>query len=380
MKHVLFIISIFFGLSSWAQTNETQSSEEDKASDTKVKVELNSAKPVYTPELGDTYQWQYENQTQYNGSLDMMYNQYFLLNNSLRSQGQNLTQLQNNQDLSSLAVGSLSSFPNTFETNFIQYVHAGENTESGIHLLNAYELNPNRSEIYDELLEYAEWTSNETLSVEAASKIKASNKYDNAIYDYSEQLLNNLPQNSYLITSGELETITSKVIQLVEGKQASITVIRKKWLEEGRYSKERLSELGLTISDLSGDLQPLIQKLITSNPGKNFYLSLTLPLSDFDYMLDRLYLTGLTYKYSEIPIQNLNMISENWVSYNNISEQVYANSEWGKKLISNYLLSGIKLFQYYQDTGDNRKAKKLKEKLLAIARTCNQENDVKSLF
>jgi len=267
------------------------------------------------------------------------------------------------------------------EYNMIQYWLNGKNLSAEKYLVDAYKIDPNDEESFDEVLEYANWKNNSELEREVAQKIKASSKYEQAIYQYSEELLRSIPNGSVLITSGEIETITGRVLQLINGKSKDITIIRKEWLESNRYTVARLNELGLNWNTTYGDLRPVLQNLIESNSGKNFYLSLTLPKSDFSYMSDRLFLTGLAYKYSTIPIDNLNQIQNNWEGIF-LQKVIEKNTleNYGKKLLSNYLISGIKLYHYYISQEETKKAKNLKAKIFEMADISGHSNKVKLLL
>lgn len=297
---------------------------------------------------------------------------FFQLFNSrlevLNSNGVHSHDLKNDAEIQSLVEISESKFKDSFEYNIMQYHFNGKDLGQEAFILKAYNMKPNDISSLDEILEYATWKNNIVLEKEIATKIKESGKYDQEVYNYANDLLASLPKGSVLFTNGEIETITGRVLQLSDGLHNSITIIRKDWIQEGRYSTDRLKDLGLSYSTLVDDLKPNIQMLIESNPDKEFYLSLTLPRTDIEFMLDRLFLIGLAYKYSTYGHENLKVILKNWKDlYLKKDLSNTANSTFGKKLTSNYLLSGVKLYFYHIEKGERTKAEKLKKILYEMA-------------
>ncbi len=365
MKYLFTLLSSIFFLVSGAQ-DIPETKEENKA--------------IEEVEIFDRIDVSDSNLEGLNG-ISINYQQFNSRKQDLLNNGVNTTILKNDGALNGFLSNVANIDPNTHEFNMMQYWLNGKDLNAEKYLLDAYRLDPNNEESFDEVLEYANWTSNRDLELELAQKIKTSSKYEKAIYDYSEDLLKSLPDGSVLITSGEIETITGRVLQLVEGKSKGIVILRKEWIESKRYSPERLQELGLKLNTVYGDLKPAIQNIIESNPNKNFYLSLTLPKSEFSYISDKLFLTGLAYQYSSATINNLNQIQSNW-------ENVYLDKKidqselgyFGKKLMSNYLLSGIKLYQFYEANGEKKKAKKLKDKIFEMAELSGHIDKVKLLL
>ncbi|MEM7162871.1 MAG: hypothetical protein AAF487_10585 [Bacteroidota bacterium] len=309
-------------------------------------------------------------------------NNYQLFNSrrdALLQSGIPSNQLGTDQQLNALSQGHFMISNNNHAELMMTYWLGGKNTLVASNLLSAYNAEPNNSDAFDEMLEYANWTNNLTLETEVAQKIKESNKYAYGIYQYSRDLLNSVPSDAILITYGEVETICARVIQLTENLQPNVVIIREEWLEKYRYSSENLSVLGL---QLSSDYYDSKSKWMALTAHKeHVFLSLTIPLEKLNPHLDHLYLTGLTFQYSNSKLSNLQTMKENWENlYNQRNFNKSEDDYYSKNLLSNYLISGIKVYSHYNANGEEKKAKALKDKLKKIAEKSGQKEKLKYWF
>ena len=368
MKYLITVLALFFYFQICAQDGSSPQSTEstERKNALKFKEEDKNAERLADEDLVDS-------RSLYN------YSVFNKRKDLLLSNGKGDSQLAEDQEIKALVESEKMLNEGSHAYNMMQYWVKGRNLEEAQYLLNAYNINPNESESYDELMEYAAWKNDENFAEEIAIKIKAANKYASDIYQYSKDLLQSLPEDAVLITNGEIETICTKVLQLTEGTSNGIKVIRKDWLEESRYSEQALRDIGLAISNRKTDNRPLIQNLIESNPNKSFYLSLTLTKTDLIQFQDKLYLIGLAYQYSNHSIDNLPQIESNWETiYDKRGLSDKSSSYYGSKLLSNYLLSGIKLYFYLEENKKKNKAKAIKDKLYKIALLSGQSERIKA--
>lgn len=271
--------------------------------------------------------------------------------------------------------------PQSFEYHYVKYLHGNHDVSQFSHLQKAYELKPDYSAMYDEMVAYYEITGNTQKKKEFCKKMEANNQWPAHAKNFAQNLLRSVPQNGILITHGELDTYPLFVVQDIVGERKDVKVISWELLHSEAYRKKIEKQYNIKIGWKENAKAEVMSKLTSDlAAAKNsVYIASTFSPELLGKIKDKLYITGTALRYSDAEFDNRTELKVNWEKNLRCEYLKKAiNDNYTRRINTNYLPCLILLQQIYTDDGDKEKADAVKSLALKLARDAGKEDQVKS--
>jgi hypothetical protein len=161
------------------------------------------------------------------------------------------------------------------------------------------------------------------------------------------------------------------------------------------YRNQLLKELKLPALDLKvdqdnreqwlADREKILAHFIANTASHPVYVAVSAIQSMGDKWSGNLYLTGLTYKYSQEDFDNTSIIIRNYehrylMDYLKMSFFFSIGEKMVDQLNGCYLASMVKLYQHYKDSEQTVKMKETEQLLLMISQKSGQESEVSAIL
>lgn len=270
--------------------------------------------------------------------------------------------------------------PDSYEYHYLAYINSTDKKSDFNHLKKAYEIYPDNMELVDEFIAYYEITDNQVEKRNFLIKLDQSNTIPQEIMSYNKNVLSGLEQNAILITNGFDDTYPIWILQEVKGFRKDVQVINLDLIQEKSYQKQTLKELHL-YPLAKTDPVSIAEDLAKKNPNSPINLALTITPTALTDLASKLYLVGLTLKYSDQPIDNVQIISNNW-EYKYKKEELYkaVSNRKGRLINANYILPLAVLYNEYKSKNEDKKAADIKSLMLKLAKEAGKEKLVEAYF
>jgi len=263
------------------------------------------------------------------------------------------------------------AIPNTFELNYLEAYENGTYTEIGEkNLLKAQEIKPYDKILLPDLMTYYE-LNRDTLNSELVSKKWfESNEMPQEILITAYNNLVSLEKNAILITYGDNDTYPYWILQKTQKLRPDVMILNISLALINPYRNKLFNENNIPELNFKDEFEKSSEKIIKylfdNIHNKSIYVSIFADQNIYKDYSDKMYLTGLSYKYSDKPFDNLAVLRNNVENkfmldflkrnfYNN-----YAQSAVNQMNIG-YLAIFLKLHEHYLLGGEVKKAEKLKE-------------------
>jgi hypothetical protein len=285
--------------------------------------------------------------------------------------------------------------PDSYEYNLCKFVVGGNDPKLVPYLKKAASLGEGHTEHLDYMINIAEMERNTADRDLYCKKKFEAGLFSSGMMYYNYNVMMGLEQNAILITCGDNDTYPVWALQ-AQGIRKDITVINTSLIRIDGYRQRIFKELGLedkeaflqknTNEDSAGKkFDCEIIRYITDNKKKYpVYVGLTAASCRpyVEKIEDDLYLTGLTYQYSKIPLDNMAVMRHNFeqsYALDYIDKPFYQDIAPGMVGIinTNYIIPMLKLYEHYKLSGDQQKEEWIKNKLLAVCKGTENEDEVK---
>ncbi|MBI1307187.1 MAG: hypothetical protein GC181_11345 [Bacteroidetes bacterium] len=323
------------------------------------------------------------------------YNLYYATRNTIRTDtSDKRSQKEKNDQMEKLVSDMGKAVPESYEYNLCMWMNHGFDMSYYSYLEKAFALGKDRTEHIDFIINLGEINRDLQQRDEGcAQKMKAGLMSPGMMY-YNRNVLAGLETNAILITSGDNDTYPAFAVQS-KGFRRDVTVINLSLILMDSYREKLFKELGIpkTEINLEADRDDpkssqtfyhnFVQLLAKNKKKAPVYMALTSMWYDdmVKHIEDKLYLTGLAYKYSEEPIDERAVLKKNFEQmftldyirfplYNDISEGLVP------VINQNYIVPMIKLYDHYSLCGDLTKKLWIKELLIAVSKGTESEKDV----
>jgi len=272
--------------------------------------------------------------------------------------------------LDSLATEIRLKAPGTFTYYITAYKTSTNKTEALDKLEMAYGLEPQNTEVLKEFVNYAELNNQVNLKNEFAQKLASNNAYSAAVLDYNKNVLNSVPNNTIVITNGDVDTYPVWIQQEIHAINPAVHIWNIENLQDKKYQNQVFKTTGIPIFSGTKTSREILNHILTNKPYGEVYLTLTLPHDILRKYSANLYLTGLALNYNTSTINNnLNLLQHNWETKFDISH--YLDDHLINK---NYLLPMIQLYKHYDLNGEKDRASELKKAIKKLAKAQNISN------
>ncbi len=303
---------------------------------------------------------------------------------------------QKQEETNALIKDMERAIPGTYELNLVKWLAGGLNLNQLNYLKKADELGANRTEHLDHMMNVAEIQGNISDKYEYAKRKYDAGQVSAGMLYYNYNVLAGLDSNAILVTIGDNDTYPAWVLQAL-GVRRDVHILNLSMLLQDDYRKRVFEDLGVSnikvdwsvpnnSDEVESAFYKVVPRLLASNKkGLSFYIGLTAAhISEVAVpnIQDKLYLVGLTYRYSSDPLDNMALLKKNF-------EQLYALDYLNNAFYSdiaaalttringNYIVPMIKLYDHYKASGELQKMKWIEEKLLSVSKKTQYEEEVK---
>jgi hypothetical protein len=283
------------------------------------------------------------------------------------------------KELDNIVSEMKKNVPNTFEYNYTKYWNGNNDISLFPYLEKAYQISPNSTELYDDMIAYYELTGNEIKKKEFCTKWYNSNDIPDQVIKYNYNVLMSLEQNAVIITNGDYDTYPLWILQNVKNVRNDICVINKNLIAKDSYRISKFKTTGICdVANSNPETSPLFwfKAFCEKNPNKSIYFGLTTSPEILSTMKDKLYLTGLAYKFSNTSIDNIPIMKKNWEEKFDIKYFSDLLNEYSNPINANYLLPMLVLHKYYIKINQKETAEKLLKEIKIIAKKSGKEKTV----
>lgn len=345
----------------------------------------------YTQESKKWYEEQailWQNEVQLNSAnVDAWYNFYF----ATRYANFSIDEKERNKLLNSIIDDISKAVPDSYLYPYLMYYNGDRNVE---HLEKALLKNPNCADLYWEFIQYYELNGDQERKKEFCEKLYLSNDIIASLYDYNFNMLNSAETNSILFTNGDNDNYPAWVLQEAKGIRQDVTILNAHTifvLRDYLKLKLRQRKVEIDFDELSAEgndvfLKNLIYEIRNKFPDISIHIAMTVYDEYIKEIKNNLYVTGLVYTYSEIPIDNVSIIK------NNLEENLrldYLDYDWyNEKHISkammdrynlNYIPAIIELVKEYYSIGNFELADYWKGKALLLAHKADDKSLIEEI-
>lgn len=304
------------------------------------------------------------------------------------------TPQQKDKDIKQLVERMGKSVPNSYEYNLCKWMTGGNDFANLPYLKKAMELGEGHWEYLEDVALWGEVERDLAKRDLYCKKWMATGEVSGGMLNYNYNVLQGLPPNAILFTSGDNDTFPVWVLQALDFRK-DVTVLNTSLLLLDDYREKIFRELGANKWDLvmndSKSMarfeREIIRHVAANTTNRPVCVSLTTSgCGDFVKDIESsLYLTGLAYEYHPEPMDNLALLKKNFEQkyaldylettfYNDISANMVA------EINRNYLVPMIKLFQHYKTAGEANRMEWIKSKLMAVSKGTAEQAEIEKLL
>ena len=281
--------------------------------------------------------------------------------------------------------------PESFEYYFIADLESGY-AGSNDNLKKAEALRPHDPQILDALIGHYHMERNDAKFCEYATEMFKVNDQPVGVLNWGYNVLSELDEDAILFTCGDNDTYGAWIIQGAKNFRKDVTVINTFLIRLDDYRNKLLKELGyppLQLPEAKTEEEMLKNdQLIHEHFFKGHrpvYVSTSAIGFFYEHYSDKLYLTGLAYKYSESSFDNESIIRRNYEKRYMLDylKEVFSYNIAdlkGTEFNGLYLPSMMKLYQQYGESEEVNKRVELEPLLLKIAEQNGQQNEILELL
>lgn len=283
--------------------------------------------------------------------------------------------------------------PNTFTAYRLQAAQKGVWQPSRIELLKKAEaFYPNDPLLLNDLIVHEVVFGTDEKVKEYSTRFFNTNHFSPAYYNYNYNVLACLPQNAVLFTCGDLDSYPVWTLQHVMDFRKDVTLINTSLLNIKEYREKVFKKIGVPMSK---ELDELILKFenakdrseveiaavkyLYKNSKSKIHIGVTVSGTKLvSALTPQLYLCGLSYEYSEKPVENISRLNESFKKMKlDYLEVTFMNDRckgWNKVFSINYLFPMITL---YKEKKNGEEKDRLYKLIMKIAAETGKEEYVK---
>ena len=271
-----------------------------------------------------------------------------------------------------------TALPQSFEAAFAKFI---VNQDSKT-LLKAYQLAPQRHELYPYLLEYYEQEQTTEKTGQLCQQWLASGEYSSGLLEWNYNALIGLEKNAVILTEGINHTHPLWLLQYGKNIRPDVQVLNLRLLTNSSYRKEIFNRLGLPIL-LSNNKADIVEHLLQHLQKQAMYLGISISKGLVKNHEEELYVIGLAFRHSPHKFDNIKALVDNYENkflldhlHINLSHDV--SQELVNKNNINYLPAFLILHDYYKEQNDWKKAEAIKALSLKIATAADKEQQLEA--
>lgn len=328
---------------------------------------------------------------------DAWYN-YYMATRSLKnfSEYKSVEQENYEKQCQEIVDAAYKAIPNSFEANQLIWYQGHQDPKKLKYILKAYEINPYDSRSYVDLLTHYYLTHNQPKFEEFCNRFYKANEIASPIYSWAYNMLVGLEKDAIVFTGGDNDTYSPWVLQVVKSIRPDVTVINTYLLNKDKFRIKLFEKLEIEAYDFDMskaktqdealEIQDnLFQHIFSNKKGYPVYVSGTAITQFQRKFSDKLYLTGLSYKYSEHSINSISVIRRNYekrylLDYLDQNFSFNISNNRADQLNGVYLPAFVKLYKHYKETEETEKMNRVKKYIINISKKSGQETEISELL
>ncbi len=305
--------------------------------------------------------------------LDTYVNEYFSKRASFMDKFSKDISIDEQKELDKIVDNIKSSSPKSSDYFYIEYINQGSSIAAFPLLEKARDLYPNNVELYDDFIYHYELTNETILRSNYSKKLYESNTIHEGLMEYNYNVLMSLDKDAILITNGSEDKFPIFIWHDVFKIRTDVTIINIDMLSELTYINNKKLHNKLNIKQQNSTIKTA-QFLIENNPNKQIYLGHTINQKLLEKYKSKLYLSGLTYLYSNKQIDNVKSAVSKFE--NEFKTEQLARPCTNSKINSlnfNYILPLVTFLEYYKGQNNMVEYRKTKDLILIISKRVGKD-------
>jgi hypothetical protein len=288
-----------------------------------------------------------------------------------------------------------AAIPNSFEANHLKWAEGGNTLELFPFLKKAYEIAPEDPRTYEDLATYYEIMHNKKEYENACRLMYSANTMNPAMVNWGYNMLAEVDPNAVIFTGGDNDTYSAWVVQEAKNFRKDVRIINMHLMMIDDYRNQLLKELKMPPLNVDSEPanrdafkvkeQKILDHFAANAAGHPLYIAVSTIQRLDGKWADKLYLTGLTYRYATEDFDNTSIILRNYEHrylLDHLTMTFYASV--GEKMADHlngcYLPSMLKLYQHYRDSEQTAKMKQLEQLLITISEKSGQQDEVSAIL
>lgn len=261
----------------------------------------------------------------------------------------------------------LKEHPESFEASYVALWSGGLSNEQYEHYLKkANELMPDDPRLFDERLINAEIKWENVKRAEVAEKMIHHNYLAAGVMNWGYNVLSEVEEGGIILSVGDNDTYALWLNKYGMDHRTDVTVLNLHMLYLPDYRTKYFDKLGIDPIDTEElSMNDMIAHVMRNKKGIPVHIATTAYHCVEDSKLDsNLYLTGLTYQYSEEPIDNNSLIRRNFeqrfaLDYLKVKFSCHQMDQIAVGFDATYLAAMVKLYKMYELSGESGKMAEL---------------------
>jgi hypothetical protein len=318
------------------------------------------------------------------------YNYYYvtrILNN--HNVNDKRSRSEKDKELSEIVDRMSEQIPDSYDYNFCRWQLQGNDMKYYSFLEKAISIDSNRTEHIDYMINIGEIDNKPKQRDQYSARKFDVGELSPGFMYYNYNVLSGLEPDAILLTAGDNDTYPAWALQ-GRGIRKDVKVLNVYLLQIDRYRERVFRELGAepvsrsTDSDEENFRKHIIESLTRNQKNHPIYIALTASNCDeyLNTIQDKLYLTGLAYRYDTSSFDNTAVLRRNFekryaLDYLDKAFYVEPSEERMHEINTNYLVPMLKLHEHYQLSGNTDQDEWIKEKILMLCKNTEYEADIK---
>ncbi len=299
------------------------------------------------------------------------------------------SRVEKDKELAEIVDRMGEQIPESYDYNFCRWQLQGNDMKYYSFLEKAISIDSSRTEHIDYMINIGEIENKPKQRDQySARKFEVGELSPGFMY-YNYNVLTGLEPDAILLTAGDNDTYPAWALQ-GRGIRRDVKVLNLYLLHIDSYRERVFRELGAEPISLSTDSDKnyirknIIESLTRNQKNRPLYIALTASNCDeyLNNIQDKLYLTGLAYRYDTSSFDNTAILRRNFekryaLDYLDKTFYIEPSQERLNELNTNYLVPMLKLYEHYQLSGNTDQEEWIKEKILRLAKDTDYEADIK---
>ena len=209
-----------------------------------------------------------------------------------------------------------ATLPESFEANYIMYWDRGLGDNDEKFLAKAYQLKPNDPRVLLDYLINSEIKRDKETFSRVARKLFEINRISSGALNWGYNVLTEVSENGIVFTAGDNDTYALWIVQEALNYRKDVTVINTSMIQLDDYRAKLFKEKGIAPFEFDKNELfeiKLFKHIFENKTNISVHVSTSASAQFTDTTItENLYLTGLTYIYSKVDVENIAVIKRNF--------------------------------------------------------------------